>query len=108
MIVRGTDGAGVGVCVAVDVVDFGVGAVSKKFEAGGGTEPVEFVVRVSFCAVSFLEVDPVVNGLRLAEGAHSVTMICSPLVIGISDNFALGLLVTVGGNGFGGYPNFTE
>lgn len=108
MIVRGTDGAGVGVCVAVDVVDFGVGAVSNTFEAGGGTELVEFVVRVSFCAVSFLGVDPVVNCLRLLEGACSVTMICSPLVIGTSDSLAFGLPVTVGGNAFGGYPNLTE
>lgn len=33
--VRGTEGAGVGVCVAVDMVDRGVGAVSKK-EVGTG------------------------------------------------------------------------
>lgn len=107
IIVLGTEGAGVGVCVAVDVVDFGVGAVSKTPGVGGGGTLVPDGRR-SLCVASFFEVGPVVNCLRLEEGACSVTMICSPLVMGISDSLACGLLVTVDGNALGGYPNFTE
>jgi hypothetical protein len=107
MIVLGTEGAGVGVCVAVEVVDFGVGAVSKTPGVGGGGTLVEPVKGFSPCVVSFLCVEPVAGCLR-PEGGCSVTMICSPLVMGISDSLACGLLVTVDGNAFGGYPNFTE
>jgi hypothetical protein len=107
MIVLGTEGAGVGVCVAVEVVDFGVGAVSKTPGVGGGGTLVEPVKGFSPCVVSFLCVEPVASCLRLGGGC-SVTMICSPLVIGISDSLACGLLVTVDGKAFGGYPNFTE
>lgn len=115
MIVRGTLGAGVGVWVAVEIVDFGVGAVSKKFDdvaagvwaaaaaAGMVREESVFETRAAAAVASCRETERVMCPV----GGRSVTIICSPFVIGIDESFPCALFVTFEGSGFGGYPYFT-